>query len=88
MQILKRFFGGLLLLVGCLIIAWVVIVGLQILGILLMGFIGTGGREAGEYILPALGLVVGGLLVGFLFIKVGAWLVKRQPHSADDTLEA
>jgi NhaP-type Na+/H+ or K+/H+ antiporter len=40
----------------------------------LMGFIGTGGREAGSELVLAVGVTLGGVLVGLLVSKLGGWV--------------
>ena len=83
---LQQFFGYLLMITGGLVAAVAGPCTVMFGGIGLMGFIGTGGREGGEYVGAA--LMMGGipLALGLLALYFGIKLVakpKPDPQSDD-----
>ena len=72
-----RLIGSFIFLLGILALAAGVL-SLPFTGIYLAGFIGTGGREAGDELLMFLlaTLLLGG--TGFVFLKLGIWLRKAK----------
>lgn len=71
---MRKFLGKSLQLLGWLCAGWFGVTGSMFSGVYLMGFIGTGGREAGGELVLALGVTLGGVLVGLLVAKLGGWI--------------
>lgn len=66
-----RLIGLLCLGLGVLLLAAAVVIGMPFVGVYLMGFIGTGGREAGRELVPALVATLGTGGVGWVLLRFG-----------------
>jgi hypothetical protein len=76
---MQRFFGTLLIIAGAGLGAWSLLVGGSFLAILLMGFIGTGGREAGDQLAFMALLTVAGVSAGYGLLRLGRRLAPPRP---------
>jgi hypothetical protein len=79
---MQRFFGTLLIIAGAGLGAWSLLVGGSFLAILLMGFIGTGGREAGDQLAVMALMTAAGVAAGYLLLRLGRRLAP--PRTRDE----
>lgn len=79
---MQRFFGTLLIIAGAGLGAWSLLVGGSFLAILLMGFIGTGGREAGDQLAVMALMTAAGIVAGYLLLRLGRRLAP--PRTGDE----
>lgn len=73
--------GKLLFFLGWGLAIWSTGVGLLFSAIFLVGFVGTGGREAGDQLVVMLLLTGAGFTVGYLIAKFGTILTKNKKES-------
>jgi len=71
---MRKILGRTIQVIGWLCAGWFGVAGGMFTAVYLMGFIGTGGREAGSELVLALGVTLGGVLVGLLVAKLGGWV--------------
>ncbi|MEQ8262297.1 hypothetical protein [Pseudohaliea sp.] len=76
---MQRFLGTLLIIAGAGLGAWSLLVGGSFVGLLLMGFIGTGGREAGDQLAVMALLTVAGVGAGYGLLRLGRRLAPPRP---------
>jgi hypothetical protein len=72
---MRKVFAYILQIVGWGCVAWFGIVGGGFSAIYLLGFIGTGGREAGGELFGVLIITAVGIMIGFVFAKLGKRLL-------------
>ena len=71
---MRKIAGRIVQFLGWLCAAWFGFVGGSFSVVYLMGFIGTGGREAGEELVLALFVTVAGFAIGLAIAKFGNWV--------------
>lgn len=71
---MRKIIGRIIQYLGWLGAAWFGVAGGGFSAIYLMGFIGTGGREAGNELVFALIVTTVGVAVGLLIGKFGKWM--------------
>lgn len=74
---MRRVIGRILLVLGWVCAGWFGVVGGSFTSVYLLGFVGTGGREAGDELMLVGGLTLLGVFVGWALIKVGSRLAKQ-----------
>jgi len=72
-----NFIGKLLLFLGWGMAISSTVVGLLFSAVFLMGFVGTGGREAGDQLIGMLLLTGAGFTIGYLIAKCGQMLTNK-----------
>lgn len=84
------FVGKLLQILGWGLAIWSVGVGLSFSAIFLMGFVGTGGREAGDQLVVMLLMTFVGFACGYVIAKFGKRLSHKGQQSAarDQSMDA
>lgn len=77
-----RLIGKFLYIIGWGLAVLSAVIGLSFSGIFLMGFLGTGGREAGEELAVMLFFTVTGFAIGYAIAKLGKWLIQHNNSNA------
>jgi hypothetical protein len=78
---MRKFIGLLLQILGWTLFGWTLMTGLLLSGAYLMGYIGTKGREAGQYLPYALGYTVIMPLLGYGIVRLGRRVMGRAAQS-------
>lgn len=78
---MRKFIGLLLQILGWGFLGWTLMTGLLLSGAYLMGYIGTKGREAGQYLPYALGYTVLMPLLGYGIVRLGRRVAGRAARS-------
>ncbi len=79
---MRRVAGIVLAFAGGALALFSLVAGSAFSVILLMGFLGTGGREAGDQLAFMLVSTVLGFAIGYAIMKAGRWLARGERPSA------